>query len=201
MKREGKDSTVLWWIGWIALTILSVFVSAWVWTGTLARWVGPMSRPGAPIIWVAAVFGTWLLLLLPLIIVMYNKVDRAYEDSRNAQEARRFERSRREMGVRAVSVPAAERRLAEPIAAKLRRSPHTIPKGHLVTALLRDGRRVPNVFIYDARDVLGVYDAERLDFKVSEIVDVIPAAADEPLTPFTADRWLRLDGIGGVPGA
>lgn len=83
--RAKKDSTILWWIGWIVLTIVSFFVSHWFWTPFIAKHAGDMSRPGVPLLWVTAVFGSWMVLLVPLIIVMYNKVDRAYEDARSAK--------------------------------------------------------------------------------------------------------------------
>ena len=201
MTSAKKDSTVLWWIGWIALTLISFFVSAWFWTGFLAKYAGTMDRPGMPILWVTAVFGTWLVLLVPLIIVMYNKVDRAYEDARISREAKQYEASKRELGVRSVRIEELDRLLPKALTDKLKRQKPIIKKGHLVTAVLKDGRRVPNVFIYDNRDVLGVYGQASLTFKISDIVDVIPVGESEPLTAFTADRWLRLDGVGQAPGA
>src|SRR5689334_14637964 len=81
-----KDHSVLWWIGWIVLTILTFFAAYALWTPIIASRVGPMSQPGVPMLWVAAVFGTWMVFLVPLIILMYNKVDRAYEDARINRE-------------------------------------------------------------------------------------------------------------------
>ena len=192
---SGKDNTVFWWIGWITLTILSFFISCYFWTGFIARHVGPMDQKGVPMIWVAAVFGSWMVLLVPLIIVMYNKVDRAYEDARLGREAAEVERSKKEYGVRSVLIPEADRMLPKRASDKLKRTPRTIHRGHLVTVVLNDGRRVPNVFILDRREVLGVYDALSLPFKTAEIADLEPADLDH-LPVFEPSRWLRLDGAG-----
>src|SRR3990167_5619830 len=86
-KESAKEYPVLWWVGWIVLTIASFFVSCYFWTGFIAKHVGPMDQNGVPILWVAAVFGSWMVLLVPLIIVMYNKVDRSYEDARMHRES------------------------------------------------------------------------------------------------------------------
>lgn len=110
-RSNAGRQTVFWWIGWIVLTILSFFLSCLFWTRHIALHVGPMSQPGVPILWISAVFGTWMLLLVPLIIVMYNKVDKAYEDTRLAREAAAIQKASSEPGVRAIRVDEKERQL------------------------------------------------------------------------------------------
>ncbi len=194
-KKTEKDNTVLWWIGWIVLTIVTFFISCWFWTGFIARHVGPMDQKGVPILWVAAVFGSWMVLLVPLIVVMYNKVDRAYEDARIGRETVQLERSKKEYGVRSVLVPEEQRALPKALIDKLKKTPRAIYRGHLVTIVLRDGSRVPNVFILDRREVLGVYDASVMPFRAEDILDVEPADLDR-LPEFDPKKWLRLDGAG-----
>lgn len=194
-KRSGGQRTVLWWIGWIALTIASFFLSCLFWTRHIAAHVGPMSQAGVPVLWVSAVFGTWMLLLVPLIVVMYNKVDKAYEDSRIARETTALQKARAELGVRAIRLDEKDRRLAREITDKLKKAPETIRHGHLVTAKLRDGRSIENVFIRDKKEMLGIYGVPSLSFTASEIVDVEPAG-EGPLPDFKPELWLRLDGIG-----
>ncbi len=64
-----------------------------------------------------------------------------------------------------------------------------------MTAVLRDGRKIENVFIRDKKDVLGIYGVDSLPFKISDIVDL--ETADEGRLPdFKAENWLRLDGAG-----
>lgn len=191
----AKENTVLWWIGWIVATIVSFFISCWFWTGFIAKNVGPMSKPGVPIIWVAAVFGTWMILLVPLIVVMYSKVDKAYEDARLSREARELERAKNDLGVRSVLIEASERALPKPLKEKLKQIPKALPRGHLVTAVLKDGRRFEHVFILDKDEVLGIYNQKSMPFKVSDIVDLLPSDLDA-LPVFESERWLRLDGAG-----
>ena len=186
------ESTVLWWIGWILLTILSFFVSCWFWTGFIARHVGNMSKPGAPLLWVSAVFGSWMVLLVPLIIVMYSKVDKAYEDARLAKETAASSKSKPDFGIKTVYLEESKLQLKKNLADKLKKTPATIRRGHLVTAVLKDGRRIENVFVYDRKNVLGVYGLNSLTFQIEDITDVVPTDLDH-LPDFRTEKWLRLD--------
>lgn len=195
MQKKDVQNTVLWWVGWISLTILTFFVSAWFWTGVIARHVGTMDMPAARYLWVAAVFGCWMVLLVPLIILMYNKVDKAYEDVRIARETAAFEKTKKELRVRSVRVDDDKRLLSKTLSEKLKAHPLAIKRGHLVTAVLKDGRRIDNVFVLDRKDVLGVYGLDALTFDIRDIVDVEPADLDR-LPAFETEGWLRLDGVG-----
>jgi hypothetical protein len=194
-RPKENSSSVGWWVGWIALTIITFFISCYFWTGLIARHVGPMQKPGVPVLWIAAVFGSWMLLLVPLIILMYNKVDRAYEDARIERESSDNQKKKSLLGVRCVSLEEPGRLLPKPIREKLKNYPETIRHGHLVHATLKDGRKIKNVFILKRKEVLGVYDVDRLTFQIEEIVGVEPASLDEAPN-FTEDKWLRLDGVG-----
>ncbi len=198
MTQKNVQNTVLWWVGWIALTIVTFFASAWFWTGIVARHVGTMDVPAARYIWVAAVFGSWMVFLVPLVILMYNRVDKAYEDARIARESTAFEKARKEFRVRTVRIDDRDRLLAKELAQKLKKLPEAVKGGHLVTAILKDGRRIENVFVLGGKDVLGVYGIEKMSFAVKDIVDVAPADLDR-LPPFETEGWLRLDGVGTSP--
>lgn len=192
---EKKQASVGWWIGWILLTIGSFFVSCYFWTRFIAKHMGPMSRAGVPILWVTTVFGSWMMMLLPLIVVMYRKVDKAYEDARLAREKAQGEKTRNRLRVRSIFIEDSLRRLPRELTEKLKTVPETIHQGHLVTAILRNGEKVENVFILNKKQVLGVYDAEQLSFNVNEIADLEPVDT-EKLPHFETGRWLRLDGVG-----
>ena len=194
--RKKGESTVLWWIGWIVLTIVSFFVSCSFWTRFIAAHVGSMQKPGVPILWVIAVFGSWLVLLIPLIVVMYQKVDKAYEDTRIARETAAFDKARKSFKVRSIHIEESKRQLKKELSQKLKKIPETIRHGHLVTAALQDGRKIENVFILNRKDMLGVYGAQTLTFDAGQIVDVEPADTQH-LPAFHAEEWLRLDGVGG----
>ena len=191
-KVQKGSSTILWWIGWILLTSGSFFVSCWLWTWFIANHFGSIREQGVSALWVAAVFGTWMVFLVPLIIVMYNKVDKAYEDARIRREAMAEARARSGMKVRCQWVEESERLLAENLRKKLKKIPETIKGGHLVTVRLKDGREIGNVFVADRREVAGVYGLNKLSFDVRDITDLEPMDLNT-LTPFSEEGWLRLD--------
>ncbi len=195
MSAKQKDSTIFWWIGWITLTIASFFVAAYLWTPVIARYAGPMNQKAAPILWVTAVFGSWLMMLVPLIILMYNKVDRAYENARINRENATTHKLAKEWGVKSVDIPEADRLLSPDLRAKIKQLPKAMLRGHLVDAKLRDGRLVRNVFILDEEQILGVYDYDLKPFTAHDIDDLLPANWDK-VPVFTHDKWLRLDGQG-----
>ncbi len=192
---DNKQNTVLWWVGWITLTIVSFFASCYFWTGFISAHVGTMDQKGVPIIWVTAVFGSWMVLLVPLIVVMYNKVDRAYEDTRLSREKAELEKAQKNSPVRSILVPEPDREIPKNLADKLKKIPRAIKRGHLVTAVLKNGSKVDNVFVLDGREILGIYNATEMTFKASDISDLVPADLDK-IPAFEAKKWLRLDGAG-----
>ena len=196
-KVKDSNYTVLWWIGWIALTIISFFVSCYFWTGIIAKHFGSMDKPGMPILWVATVFGTWMIMLVPLIIVMYSKVDKTYEDSRINRETIAFNKAKAEFKVKSILIKESDRELTRELRKKLKKIPEAIHHGHLVTISLRDGRSIPHVFIMNNKEVLGVYGVETLDFRAADILDFTATDLDK-LPVFKAENWLRLDGVGGA---
>ncbi|MBI3252127.1 MAG: hypothetical protein HYZ52_02250 [Candidatus Omnitrophica bacterium] len=194
MADKSGASTVWWWVGWILLTIVSFFISCAFWTPFIAGHFGSMDKSGASVLWVAAVFGSWMVLLVPLIVVMYHKVDKAYEDARIAREKAAVEKGKTETRVQSVLIDPVDRLLDKKLVDKLRCVPESIKKGHLVTATLRDGRKIDHVFVKDKKEVLGVYGMSRIDFKIGDIIDLEPADLDR-LPAFKAEEWLRLDGV------
>jgi len=184
--NKKSNQTIAWWIAWIVLTIGSFFVAAAIWTPIIAKHVGSVKETRASILWVVAVFGSWLIALIPLIIFMYRKVDKAYEDARirREQTARRFQSK---------WVEKSKRVLSPEISSKVKMWPETIPGGHLVNAVLKDGRRVPNLFVAEGQEILGIYDAAELPFEGKDVRDL--ELADLSKTAFLAANWLRLDGV------
>ena len=188
MKNKSSGTqTILWWIVWIVLTITSFFAAAVIWTPLIAQHFGSIHETRNAVIWIVAVFGTWMACLVPLIVVMYSKVDKAYEDARMRREkaALRF---------KSISVEKSRRLLPAGLSQTLKNVPETIQGGHLVTVTLKDGRKIPNVFIAGKKEVLGIYDAEELTFEAADVCALEPAGLD-PLPAFLAPNWLRLDGV------
>ena len=195
VKCEDLTPNVLWWIVWILLTIGSFFVSAHFWTGFIADKFGSIHQPGVAILWVAAVFGSWMVLLVPLIILMYNKVDKAYDEARIKREMSALRQQQKGVLFKSIFVEESQRLLKETLTKKIRKFPPVIKGGYLVTAILQDGTKVENVFIAYRSQVLGVYGYDRLPFDVSEIVDLEPTNLNH-LPDFKIEQWLRLDGVG-----
>ncbi|MBI3316602.1 MAG: hypothetical protein HYZ85_01180 [Candidatus Omnitrophica bacterium] len=185
-KKSGSQ-TVLWWVIWIVATLASFFVAAWIWTPIIARRFGSVLETRNAVIWVFAVFGTWMVILVPLIVVMYQKVDKAYEEAR-------LRREKNEARFRSVFVERSKRLLPSNLSAKLKTLPRTLENGHLVHVRLKDGKRIPNVFIKNEEEVWGIYDFTEMPFEVSEILDIEPAD-QEKLPAFLTPSWLRLDGV------
>lgn len=185
-KSKGAQ-TILWWVGWITLTIVSFFAAAAFWTPVIAKYLGSVRESRNAIIWVIAVFGTWMIFLVPLIIVMYQKVDKVYEDARLRREdnANRF---------RSILVSEEKRRIPAHLSQKLTGLAPTVNGGHLVNVTLQNGSRVPNVFISECREVLGVYNVRELTFEPKDIRDLELVDMNAP-PAFLTTSWLRLDGI------
>ena len=187
---RDDETNVTWWIGWMALTIVSFFASAGFWTWFFAKNGGSVQNPATARNWVFAVFGTWMIALVPLIVIMYQKVDRAYEKARL-----RREEGPEQKRAKTLYLDPSKRTLENPLVQKLKKISPTLKQGrqagHLVTAVLKDGRKFENVFVVNQSEVLGIYGHDRLPFEVREIADLEPA---EKFPAFSEENWLRLDG-------
>ncbi len=189
-KRD--ESTVTWWLIWISLTIGSFFAAVWFWTPFISSRFGSVRNSTTSLLWIIAVFGSWLVALIPLMIFMYYKVDKAYEDVRIKRELR-SEKYKDPVKIKAVFIEPAQRKLSPEISEQLRKIPRTIKNGHLVTAILKDGRKMENVFISEQKELLGIYDQQNLTFQARDIVALEPTNLTHP-PDFTQKVWLRLDG-------
>ena len=201
---KQDESTVTWWLIWISLTIGSFFLAVWFWTPFIAARFGSIKNPTTAILWIIAVFGSWLVALTPLMILMYRKVDKAYEDARIRRELRaeKFSaegRIRLQYGgkdpvkIEAVFIEESKRQLSKHLTEKLKNVPQTIKGGHLVTAVLKDGRKIENVFIARRKELLGIYDQQELTFEPDDIINFELTDLTHP-PDFTQKTWLRLDG-------
>lgn len=185
--KKSGSRTILWWVVWITLTIVSFFAAAAFWTPWIAKHLGSIHETRNSIIWVTAVFGTWMIILVPLIVVMYSKVDKVYEDAR-------LRRENAALQFKSILIERDQRILPASLKSKLSGVPETIEGGHLVRAMLKDGREIPCVFVANQEEVLGVYDQREMPFKISEIKDIIPESTND-LPAFIQTKWLRLDGV------
>jgi uncharacterized membrane protein len=190
-KEERGEHTVFWWVGWTVLTIVTFFVPCYLWTKFIAAKYGSMDQPGIPVLWVALVFGSWMVLLVPLIIVMYNKVDRGYEDARLAREKQALELLATRFPVKAIEIEEARLLLPKAVKSRLKRLPKTVKKGQLVTLKMRDGTLVPDVFVFENSEIVGVYGRTDFPFDAREAVEAKLEDAGKAM-PVDYDRWLRI---------
>jgi hypothetical protein len=180
--NEDQERAVDAWFAGMGLFIATLAATAVGWSVVFRARLAADGMDGA---WAKAVFGTWLAALFPFLIAMYRQADRIF--------TRAVARQTYSPTYRKAWVDRGRRILAPQLAEKLKKTPATLPNGHVVTAVLRDGRRIPHVFVMRANEILGVYDRHELDFAGSDVIDVEPTPANE-LPPYEEPRWLRLDG-------
>jgi hypothetical protein len=136
--------------------------------------------------WVKAVMTTWLVFLLPFLAWMYRRADEIFRHAMERQQARgpKF---------RTMHVTQAKRKLPVSLAQKLETMAPTLGRAHLLTAGLKDGRRIPHIFVMNGSEILGVYDRETFDFEAADIetIELMDPAA---LPAYDESKWLRLDG-------
>jgi len=186
-RKKSESQTVLWWILWIVLTIASFFLAVAFWSPWIAERYGSVHETKVAVIWITAVFGTWMVMLLPLIVVMYKKVDKAYEDARIARE-------KRALCFKSIHVDKSKRLLPSDWSSKIATWPETIQGGHLVSLTLKDGRDFRHVFIRDHEEILGMYDQTEFPFDIHNISDIRSEDAKEVASSLTSN-WLRFDGV------
>lgn len=182
--NDDQERAVDAWLAAMGIFIGLLVASCLFWSWRLADRV--QLNDGFDPVWSKAVFGTWLFLLIPLLIWMYRKADDIMKTAlvRQGVVAPSF---------KTAVIPRSERLLPEALAEKLKKIPPTLPRGHIVTVVLKNGERIPDVFVLDAREIAGVYDRDSFDFEPSQIVDV-ELIQSEQLPAYEEAKWLRLDG-------
>lgn len=180
---DQERSVDLWLFGmgtFIGLLILSSFSWSVFFKEHLGR---NFSGGGFNPVWAKAVFGSWLFLLMPFLIFMYRRADQIFKEAivRQTQTGPKF---------RTLLVEKSKRRLPEKVAFKMKIFLPTLREGHLVNLILKDGRKIPDVFVMND-EILGVYDRLELGFNTHEITDIEPVGE---MPPYEETKWLRLDG-------
>jgi hypothetical protein len=79
------------------------------------------------------------------------------------------------------------------MAERLKGIPPTLSRGHVVTLVLCNGLKIPDVFVLDGVEILGIYDRHELGFNPADITDLI-ATPENRLSFYDEKKWLRLDG-------
>ena len=178
-----QESALDAWLGGMGVFIGLLIAAAFFWSLHYKSRLGQEGLSGE---WLKAVFLTWLVLMLPFLILLYRQADRIFKTA--------VERQTPKLPVfRSLLVEHSRRLLPEKISQKIRRAPAVLREGHIVNALLKDGRKIPHVFVMGGTEILGVYDRTELGFEADDIMDIeILAPGDLPV--YEESKWLRIDG-------
>lgn len=177
-QEKAVDAALLGMGLFVGLLVASCFF----WTWKMKAQIADDGRMNGP--WLKAVVGTWLVLLLPFLIVLYKNADKIFKEAivRQTSPGPPFQ---------SIFVEKSQRLLPDAVSSKLKEIPPTLDRGHLVSLILKDGRKIPDVFILDGKEILGIYDRIELGFNVSDILDAEPL---DHFQNYEESKWLRLDG-------
>jgi hypothetical protein len=171
---------IIQWMGWIAVAVASFLASEFFWAYLFEKTGGPI------FIWLVAVFGTWLVLAVPLGLVLYRKIMGALARAQTAARAEEDEAKQR-------SVDLSGRLLRDSLQEKLTAMPETLWGAHIVTGVLSDGSVIPPLVVRGKREIVGIHGARSFSFQAKDIVDVLPVREDQ-LSRLEANEWYWVDG-------
>lgn len=183
--NQDQEKAADLWLAGMAVYIGVLIVSSLTWSVVFQSHLQDRSQ-GLYGPWLKAVLATWILALIPFLVVMYRKADTLFKEAHQRQMSRgpKFQ---------SILVEKKARQLAEDIAAQISAFPEMLENGRIVTLQLKDGREIQNVFVINSREVVGLYDRDGMDFKTEDVAGV-QSVAPEKLPPYDEKRWLRLDG-------
>ena len=183
--NDDQEKAVDAWLFGMGIFIGLLVVSLFFWSFVFRERISSHGASLDPS-WTKAVFGTWLFLLIPFLIWMYRAADTIFKNAVGRQT--------HVPSFKSVSVDSSKRLLPFHLSEKLKKEPVMLPNGHVVTVILKNGNRIPHVFVLNAKEILGVYDKDALDFSIDEIAD-LEALDKDHLPLYEESRWLRLDGV------
>ncbi len=184
--NQDQENAVDTWLSAMGIFIGLLLAVAIFWSFRFkSRILADISNGPDPL-WLKAVLVSWLVLLIPFLIVMYRRADAIFKTA-VARQTGAVPQSRK------LFVERSRRVLPAGIREKMERLPATLPKGHVVTLILKDGRRIPHVFVLNSTEILGLYDRADMGFEAQQILDVEPVPSDG-LPAYEETKWLRLDG-------
>lgn len=182
--NQDQEKSADAWLAGMNMIIGFLLVSLIVWSWILRDKVLTL-RPGFEWVWIKAVFGSWLLAVMPVLVWMYRKADAIFKDAQKRQTAEgpKFQSK---------FIERSKRLLPQFLIEKLKSVEETLPRGHVVDLILKDGRRIPHVFILDGREILGVYNLSAMDFNAEDAADVETIREINEFA-YEESKWLRLD--------
>ncbi len=170
------------WLAAMGIFIAALILTCLFWDWRLKDRV--FASPGFDRTWAKYVFTSWLIFTLPLLVFLYKKADQIYKAAavRQTQWGPKFQTAYLEK---------SKRTLPESVAARIKSLPETMDEGHVLHLILKDGRKIPHVFVFRGAEVLGVYDVSSVDFEIDQVMDAEPVLE---MPVYEESKWLRLDG-------
>ena len=180
--NQDEEKAVDTWLAGMGIFIVLAIAVCFFWGWQLRARV--FASPGFDGLWARNVFASWLVLTLPFLIFLYKKADEIYQAAvkRQTHLGPKFQTA---------FLHQSQRRLPDSMALKIKSFPETLPGGHVVNVILKDGRKVPDVFIFRGQEILGIYNKEKPEFGAQDIADAEPV---QDLPAYEESKWLRLDG-------
>ncbi len=185
LNDDQEKATDAWLLG-MGLFIGSLIAAAFGWSVYFRDALMDPAHQGIHTSWLKAVIGTWLVLLVPFLVLMYLKADAIFKAAvkRQSYQGPIFH---------STFVEKTKRMLPESIRRKLKGLPTLLNNAQIGHLKLKNGRIVEHAFVLNGSEILGLYDRDEMDFNASEIEDV-ELLEESRLPPYEEQKWLRLDG-------
>ena len=173
------------WLAGIGISVGGLIASALGWSFIYREHLHQIST-GFHGPWVKAVFASWLVCLIPFLLMMYRRADKLFQEAHARQ-------TQRGPVFKSVFVEKSKRLLPAALIREIESFPATLENGKMVRFSLKDGRETGHAFVLNSREILGLYGCDSMDFEAADILKVRAVPADE-MPAYQETRWLRLDG-------
>lgn len=181
-----EEKAVDAWLQGLGTFVSLIVLSALAWAYYFKAEITAVNHSGLHSLWAQYVFGTWLIFLLPFLVFMYKKADKIFKaaEQRQGYTGTQF---------KAVFVDKEKRTLPTNLQNKIKNFPETLENGHVLNLIMNNGQQIPNVFVLNKSEILGIYDVDQFDMNITDIKDVELMGVQQ-LPVYDEKKWLRLDG-------
>lgn len=172
------------WLKGMGAFLAAIIISALVWSLIYKTEILAIHE-GVNKAWLKGVLGSWLILALPFLIFLYKQAETIFKSAHERQT---------QTGVKfkTLMIEKEKRTLPDALVQSLNQIKPIAEKGHIVSLKLKGGKKIENVFVR-SKEILGIYDVEKINFMVNEIESLEPVAP-ENIPLYEEEKWLRLDG-------
>ncbi len=181
--NTDQEKAVDAWLAGFGSFIGAFVASEFLWALILKDRISP-NTPGLDPLWMKAVFSTWLVILIPLMIWMYRSADTIFKTAN--------ERQTHQPSFQVLWVAPEKRVLSPALSSKLAHIKPTLPGGHVVRGRLKNGEVLENLFVLNGKEIVGAYGLQITDFDASRFEDIeVMDIRDIP--PYEESRWIRFN--------